>query len=173
MSPRRSPPFSTDLSGVLLRNNVTGSDLSNISLLLLNTTSLSYFDDSDAYESKGNSYSSYNCDYETARTPEDIITGQLISLSSRTTRATRELENSGSTMPLRVNSPVVNEAFEAANALVQIINSTLLQRLAHEGNERQRLTNHGSVFSSSSFPPARPRSVRSNLRFHTAVTRLH
>lgn len=43
-------------------------------------------------------------------------------LSNRATDATRELECATITTPLTVNSPVVNDAFEAANALVHIIN---------------------------------------------------
>lgn len=44
-------------------------------------------------------------------------------LSNRAVGAARELECAVITTPLTVKSPVVNEAFEAANALVRIINS--------------------------------------------------
>jgi hypothetical protein len=159
MSPRRKPPFSTDLSGVLPRNDVTGSDLSDLSLPLLDAASLPHFDDSDAYDWNKNAHFSCNGDYEAARTPEDMITGQLMSLSSRTMRATRELEHSGSTALLTVNSPVVNEAFEVANALVRIVNTispsdptcTSLQPLAHEDNEKQHTIDYGSVFLALAF----------------------
>lgn len=54
---------------------------------------------------------------------KETLTGQLMKLSNRAIGATQEIECAVVTTPLTVNSPVVNEAFEAANALVRIINS--------------------------------------------------
>jgi len=59
----------------------------------------------------------------------DDLTGQVMALSSGARRAARQLERVGNTnTPLTVNSPVVNDAFEAANALVRIINSITLAK---------------------------------------------
>ncbi len=84
----------------------------------------------------------------------DALTGQVMALSTRATRATRQLDRAGSSTPLTVNSPVVNEAFEAANALVRIINSIPLanstsassQPLPRDENEPQPTTDYGLVF---------------------------
>ena len=54
---------------------------------------------------------------------KETLTEQLISLSTRALAATRDIEREIHTSPLSVNSPVINEAFETANALVRIINS--------------------------------------------------
>ncbi|KAH8711973.1 hypothetical protein GQ44DRAFT_714027 [Phaeosphaeriaceae sp. PMI808] len=72
-------------------------------------------------------------------------------LSNRAIGATRELEYAVIPAPLTVNSPVVNEAFEAANALVRIINSIPLadstygssQPLSHE---RQLNSEYSLIF---------------------------
>lgn len=125
------------------------------------------FDDSDLYDWNSNPNFATNRDYDarsqeetiTARTQEDTLTGQLMSLSARTTSATRELEGTSSTAPLTVNSSVVNEAFEVANALVRIVHSitqsnqayTSLQPLAREETERQQNTDYGLVFLALAF----------------------
>jgi len=119
---------------------------------MLDATMLN-FDDGDLFDQNGNPNFTCNGDYD-ARTQEDTLTGQLMSLSTRTTGAIRELEGTGGTTPLTVNSPVVNKAFEAANALIRIVNSTLLsnhaytslQPLAREEAERQQNTDYGLVF---------------------------
>ena len=84
----------------------------------------------------------------------DALTAQLIALSSQATRATRQLDRAGSSTPLTVTSPVVNEAFEAANALVRIINSIRLANstpassrpFSRDENEPQPTTDYGLVF---------------------------
>ncbi|OKL62096.1 hypothetical protein UA08_02974 [Talaromyces atroroseus] len=57
----------------------------------------------------------------------DALTKQVMALSTRAMCATRQLDHhaDSSTPPLTVNSPVVNEAFEIANALVRIIHGIL------------------------------------------------
>lgn len=84
----------------------------------------------------------------------DALTGQIMALSTRATHATRQLDRADSSMPLTVNSPVVNEAFETADALVRIIiNITLAnstpassQLLSRDENEPQPTTDYGLVF---------------------------
>ncbi len=77
---------------------------------------------------------------------------QLMKLSNRATGATRELECAIVTTPLTVNSSVVNDAFEAANALVHIINdlaradSASSQPLSHDGGERPPALKDGAIF---------------------------
>lgn len=99
-------------------------------------TTISSINDPDAYSWNNNSDLTYDGDGDT-RTQEslgpspplsrdegkDTLTGQLMKLSNRAMGATRELECAVITMPLTVTHPVVNEAFEVANALVRVINS--------------------------------------------------
>ncbi|KAF2122759.1 hypothetical protein BDV96DRAFT_681399 [Lophiotrema nucula] len=84
----------------------------------------------------------------------DTLTGQLMALSTQVTRATRQLDCTGSITPLTVNSSVVNEAFEATNTLVRIINSIPLANstsasshpLPHDENEPKSNTDCGLIF---------------------------
>ncbi|KAL5325445.1 hypothetical protein ACEPPN_006570 [Leptodophora sp. 'Broadleaf-Isolate-01'] len=85
---------------------------------------------------------------------KETLTEQLMKLSNWATGATRELECAITTTPLTVNSPVVNEAFEAANAFVRIINSIPLadstygssQPSSRDGSERQLPTEYCPIF---------------------------
>ncbi|KAJ4370701.1 hypothetical protein N0V83_005222 [Neocucurbitaria cava] len=85
---------------------------------------------------------------------KETLTGQLMKLSNRAMGATRELECAVMTTPLTVNSPVVNEAFETADALVRIINSIPLpdstygstQLLSRDESERQLPTEYSPIF---------------------------
>ncbi|KAB5530406.1 hypothetical protein GE09DRAFT_1252611 [Coniochaeta sp. 2T2.1] len=54
--------------------------------------------------------------------PVEAANAELAALNARAMRATRSLMRPG-TAPLTVNSPLVNEAFEATTALIRIINS--------------------------------------------------
>jgi hypothetical protein len=75
-------------------------------------------------------------------------------LSNRAMGATRELECAVITTSLTVNFLAVNEAFEAANALVHIINNIPLadskygpsQSLSRGENERQMPTEYSPIF---------------------------
>jgi uncharacterized membrane protein YgcG len=165
-SPRRSSQqFSRDLTSVLSRSDVTASDLTDLTIPLLETTMPS-FDDGDPYGWTTNNPSfTYNRDCDDDRIQEvspplsrdegngndttvDALAAQLMALSTQATRATRELDRTGTATPLTVNSPVVNEAFEAANALVRIINSIPLA------------TSTYTTCSSSHQPPPRDESER-------------
>jgi hypothetical protein len=85
---------------------------------------------------------------------KETLTRQLMKLSDRVMGATRELEGAVMTTSLTVNSPVVNEAFEAANALVHIINNISLadstygssRPLSRDENERQLVTEYNPIF---------------------------
>lgn len=164
-SPRRSTQFSQDLAGVLSRSD----DLSDLTIPLLETT-IPGFDDGDPYGWNNNSSftCSGDCDdraqegldaspalsRDEGKGTVDVLTGQLMALSTRATRTTRELHRASSTTPLTVNSPVVNETFEAANALVRIVHSIPLenctsassQPLPRDENGRQPTTDYGLVF---------------------------
>lgn len=62
--------------------------------------------------------------YDGEGTIEDMI-AQITSISSRATRATMQLHCriANANVPLMVHSPEVNEAFENANTLIQILNN--------------------------------------------------
>ncbi|KAJ5688504.1 hypothetical protein N7462_002896 [Penicillium macrosclerotiorum] len=88
---------------------------------------------------------------------KETLTEQLIKLSNRAMGATRENECAITTTSLTVNSPPVNEMFEAANTLVQIINSLTMadstdgssrssSRDRSDGNERQLPTKYWPIF---------------------------
>lgn len=134
-------------------------------------TAMSRLDNGDAYSWTNDpdfTYNNNNADnntLESSRTEtssplssrdeaKESLTEQLIKLSKRTMTATRELECAVNTVPLMVNSPVVNEAFEAANALVRIINSIPLanstlassQSLSRFDGARQLPTEHDPTF---------------------------
>ena len=165
-SPRGNTRLSQDLSSVLSRSDVAGYDLNDLILPPLDTT-MSCTDDGDAYSWNNNTSLTFTRDGDDrthegsgTRSPlsrdegKETLTGQLMSLSYRATGATRELECAVITAPLTVNSPVVNEAFEAANTLVRIINSIppanstygLSQPLSHEENERSPPTEYSVIF---------------------------
>ncbi|KAI1296125.1 hypothetical protein F5Y03DRAFT_398955 [Xylaria venustula] len=98
-------------------------------------TTIPGIDNGETYSWNNNLEDSYQADGDntqegsvTSRTVsweegKETLTGQLMKLSNRAIDATRELESGVLTTPLMVNSPVVNEAYVAANALVCIINS--------------------------------------------------
>ncbi|CAK3779714.1 Hypothetical predicted protein [Lecanosticta acicola] len=66
---------------------------------------------------------------ESEGTAIDDLIAQVTAVNTRASRATRQLHrNSGRSLPLMVNSPEINEAFETANALVQIVNNIPLAR---------------------------------------------
>ena len=166
-SPRGNRHHSQDLSSVLSSGDVAGFDFNDLMMPSLDTT-ITCIDDSDAYSWNNNSDLTYNRDGDN-RTQEssetissalsrdegkETLTEQLMKLSNRAMGATRELECAVITMPLTVNSPVVNEAFEAANALVRIINSIPLadstygssQPLSRDESERQLPTECDPIF---------------------------
>lgn len=102
-------------------------------------------------ESSGNSPA---LSQDEGKSTVDALTGQLLALSDQAMRVTRQLNRAGSCKPLTVTSPVVNEAFEAANALVRIINSIPLvystsassQPLLRIDGEPQPIADYGLVF---------------------------
>lgn len=165
-SPRGNTHLSQDLSSVLSSSDVSGYDL-NVLMMPSLDTSMPCIDDGDAYSWNNNHDLIYNRDIDN-RTQEgsgtsptlsqdegkETLTGQLMKLSNRATGATRELECAVITTPLTANSPVVNEAFEAANALVRIINSIPLadsiygssQPLSRDESERQLPTEYSPIF---------------------------
>jgi hypothetical protein len=182
----RSMQFSQDLAGALSRSDVSGSDLGDLTIPLLDIaeTTMPGFDDGDPYGwnnnpgfppipvalpvPSGDATCNGDCDFGTQESlgdspalsqdegkgTVDALTEQLMALSTRATRATRQLDRAASSMPLTVNSPVVNEAFEAANTLVRIINSIPLansisassQPLPRDEDEPQPTTDYGLVF---------------------------
>ncbi|KAJ5290757.1 hypothetical protein N7478_000008 [Penicillium angulare] len=88
---------------------------------------------------------------------KETLAEQLMKITNRAMGATRELECAVNTTSLTVNSPPVNEMFEAANALVQIINSLTLadstdsslrssSRDGSDGNDRQLPTEYYPIF---------------------------
>ena len=152
---------------MLSSSDVTGYDLNDLMIPSLDTT-MACIDDGDTYSWNNNHDLTYNRDGDN-RTQESLgtsptlsrdegiketLTEQLMKLSNRATGATRELECAIITMPLTVNSPVVNKAFEAANSLVHIINSIPLadstygssQPLSRDESERQPPTEYSSIF---------------------------
>lgn len=61
--------------------------------------------------------------------------------------ATRELERAITPTPLTVNSPVVSEAFEAANTLVRIINNIVLAGSTDQSSQPSSVpTEYGPIF---------------------------
>lgn len=157
---------------MLSSSDVAGYDLNNIMMPSIDTT-MACIDDGDAYSWNNNPDFTYNRDgdnrtqessgsstSETNPTPsrdegiKETPAEQLWKLSNRVTGATRELECAIITTPLTVNSPVVNEAFEAANALVHVINMIPLaditcgssQPLSIDESERQPPTEYSSIF---------------------------
>lgn len=154
--PRRNTPMNQDLNGLLSGSDVTTSDLGDLTIPLLDAA-MPNFDDSDSYDWNNPNFTS-NGDYDLG-TQEDTLTEQLLSLSIRTTRATRELEGVNHTAPLTVNSSVVNDAFEAVNALIRVINSISLsnhtnlslQPMARQETERQQSIDYGLTFQTLAF----------------------
>lgn len=171
-SPRGNTHLSQDLSSVLSSSDVAGCNLDDLMMPSLDTT-MACIDDGDVYSWNNNPDLTYNRDgdnwtQESSGTStlgsnpilsrdegvKETLTEQLMKLSNWATGATRELECAITTTPLTVNSPVVNEAFEAANALVRIINSIPLadstygssQPLSRDGSERQLPTEYSPIF---------------------------
>jgi hypothetical protein len=141
-------------------------DLNDLMMPSLDTT-MGCMDDGDPHSWINNPDLTYNAESynRTQEVPgtnptlsrdegKETLTGQLMKLSNRAMGATRELECAVITTSLTVNSPVVNEAFEAANALVHIINSIppvncpygSSQPLSRDGNERQLPTEYSTIF---------------------------
>ncbi|KAJ5422944.1 hypothetical protein N7445_011052 [Penicillium cf. griseofulvum] len=166
LSPRGNTHLSQHLSGVLSSSDVAGYDLNDLMMPSLDTA-MGCMDDGDPHSWINNPDLTYNIESDN-RTQEgpgtnptlsrdegkETLTGQLMKLSNRAMGATRELECAVITTSLTVNSPVVNEAFEAANTLVHIINSIPLvncpygssQPLSRDGNERQLPTEYSTIF---------------------------
>ncbi|KAH8810689.1 hypothetical protein F5884DRAFT_258678 [Xylogone sp. PMI_703] len=157
---------------MLSSSDVAGYDLNDLVMPSFDTT-MAFIDDGDVYSWNNNPDLTYNRDGENRiqessgtsalwanPTPsqdegtKETLNEQLMKLSNRATGATRELEAAIPTTPLTVNSPVVHEAFEAANALVHIINSIPLAEstygssppLSRDESERQPRTEHSSIF---------------------------
>ncbi|KAH9865986.1 hypothetical protein J1614_008550, partial [Plenodomus biglobosus] len=166
-SPRGNTHLSQDLSSVLSSRNAVEYDLNDLMIPSLDTT-IPCTDDGDAFSWNNNSDLAYIGDGDgDDRTQEgsgtsptlsrdegkETLTGQLMKLSNRVMGATRELEGAVITIPLTVNSPVINEMFEAANALVRIINNIPLadstygfsQPLSRDGSERQLPTEYSLI----------------------------
>ncbi|KAI9759119.1 MAG: hypothetical protein M4579_002566 [Chaenotheca gracillima] len=175
-------PSSHDLTGVLSRSDGSGSVLGDMTMPMLDMTETTMhgFDDGDRYgwnhhpslssipvtlpgpngdgdlgTHEGFGDSPTLTQHESKGTVDALI-GQVMALSTRATRATRQLDRAGSSMPLTVNSPVINEAFEAAHALVRIINritqanptSASSQSLPRDENEHepQPTPDYGLIF---------------------------
>ncbi|KAL2063568.1 hypothetical protein VTL71DRAFT_5373 [Oculimacula yallundae] len=81
---------------------------------------------------------------------EETLTEQLMRMSNWAIGATRELGRTSTPALLTVNSPVVSEAFAAANTLVRIINSILLASSTSTGTN---IDGSSPQPSSSSSPP--------------------
>jgi hypothetical protein len=148
---------------VLSSKDVAGFDLNDLMMPSLDTT-MACIDDGDTYSWNNNPDLTFHRDgddrnqVDLGSSPtlcrdegKEALCGQLMYLSNRAIGTTRELESAVITTPLTVNSPVVEEAFEAANALVRIINNIPLadsacgssQRLTRE---RHVLTEHSLIF---------------------------
>lgn len=151
-SPITGIEFNQGMAGVLSRSDLTRyDDLGDLTMPSLDTN-LSLFDDSepsghawnsdpgsvsipfplvhmegDVWDQKRFGHSpKLSRDEGKSSGTVDALPGlmlQLIAVSTRATRATRQLDGSDGITPLTVNSPEVNEAFEVANALLRIINS--------------------------------------------------
>lgn len=133
--PRGNTHLSQDFSSALSSKDVAGFDLNNLMMPSLDTT-MACIDDGDAYGWNNNPDLTFLRDGddrnqlgpETSPTlsrdeGKETLSGQLMKLSNRAVGAARELDGAVITTPLTVNSPVVEEAFEAANDLVRIINN--------------------------------------------------
>lgn len=151
---------------MLSSRDVGGFDLDDLMMPSLETT-MSCINNGDAYSWNNSPELTYHrvCDNrtqegsETSRTlsrdeGKETLTGQLMKLSNRAMDAIRELESAVIATPLTVNSPVVNEAYEAANSLVRIINSIPLadstygssQRLSRDEREQHLPTEISPIF---------------------------
>jgi hypothetical protein len=151
---------------VLSSSDVAGYDLNDLMMPPLDT-SMVCIDDGDAHSWSNPPDLTYNTESDN-RTQEgpgtnptlsrdegkESLTGQLMKLSNRAMGATRELECAVITTSLTVNSPPVNEAFEAANALVHILNSISLADSTYSSsrpwsrgeNERQLPIEYNPIF---------------------------
>jgi hypothetical protein len=148
---------------VLSSKDVAGFDLNDLMMPSLDTT-MACIDDGDAYSWNNNPDLTFNRDGDDRNqvglgsSPtlcrdegKEALSGQLLYLSNRAIGTARELESAVITTPLTVNSPVVEEAFEAANALVRIINNIPLADSACSSSqlltrERHVLTEHSLIF---------------------------
>ncbi|CAH0051606.1 unnamed protein product [Clonostachys solani] len=132
---RRKADPSQGLAGMLTNRDVEGFDFNNLMAL---STNVSCLGDSEAY-SWINSLEGTTCQGDSAdRTPEDpvttgptpsweegkeTLTRQLLKLSNWAIDATHELESAVVPTPLVVGSSVLNEAYEATDTLVRILDS--------------------------------------------------
>ncbi|KAF2763045.1 hypothetical protein EJ05DRAFT_495886 [Pseudovirgaria hyperparasitica] len=147
-SPKANTQLKQDLPTVLSIPDVAGYDINDLMMPLPPLDmDIVCIDDGDTYSWNNGPGLTYNGDddsmtQESSGTgptlsqdeSKDTLTEQLMKLSQRATRATRELECGEIVLPLTVNSPVVNEAFETANALVRIINSMPLTDSTYESS---------------------------------------
>jgi hypothetical protein len=161
--PKGNTHLGQDFSGVLSSKDVAGFDLNDLMMPSLDTT-MACIDDGDAYSWNNNPDLTFNRDGDDRNqvglgsSPtlcrdegKEALSGQLLYLSNRAIGTARELESAVITTPLTVNSPVVEEAFEAANALVRIINNIPLADSACSSSqlltrERHVLTEHSLIF---------------------------
>lgn len=151
---------------MLSSTDVAGHDLNDLIIPSFDTT-IHCIDEGDAYNWNDNLIHLYDRDnndkvHEFPGISQPLsrddsnatMTEQLMSLINRATSTTRELACQVITAPLTVNSTVVNEAFEVANALVRIINSIplasstydSLEHLSREEGERQPPAEHSLIF---------------------------
>ncbi|KAH0042714.1 hypothetical protein KCU78_g730, partial [Aureobasidium melanogenum] len=86
----------------------------------------------------------------------DSLVGQLVNLSNQVTRSTSQLKTSVPNSSLTVDSLAVNEAFEAANTLVRILNNIPLANHTpsfsgtfrqHDDDEPRSITHYSLVFT--------------------------
>lgn len=137
-SPAAITHLSHDLSSVLPSRDALEHDLNDLMMSSLDMT-MTCIGDGDAFGWNNNSEFPYHSidDYRTQEGSEitpmlsreegkETLTGQLIKLNNRVIGATRELDCAVVAMPLTVNSLVINEAFEAANSLLRIVDSITL-----------------------------------------------
>ncbi|KAH7086128.1 hypothetical protein FB567DRAFT_63113 [Paraphoma chrysanthemicola] len=162
-SPRGTSQLSQDFSSVLSSRDIAGYELNDLMMSSLDTT-MACIDDGDAYSwsdtpdlqfSKDGDDRTRNGIGASATTSLDAgketLTAQLMKLSDRAVGAARELECAVITTPLTVNSSVVNEAFEATNTLVRIVNSIPLGNSTHDysqplSSERQVPIEYSLIF---------------------------
>jgi hypothetical protein len=132
---RGNTNLSQDFSSVLSSKDIPGFDLNDLMIPSLDTT-MACIDGGDGYSWNNNPDLTFNRDGDDKIQPgpetsptlsrdegKESLSVQLMKLSNRAVGAVQELESVVITSPLTVNSPVVEEAFEAANALVRIINN--------------------------------------------------
>jgi hypothetical protein len=161
--PRGNTHLDQDFSSVLSSKDVTGFDLNDLMMPSLDTT-MACIDSGDAYSWNYNPDRTFDRDGDDRNqigpgaSPtlsrdegKETLSGQLMDLSNRAMGAARELEGAVVTTSLTVNSPVVEEAFEAANALVRIINNIPLADSACGSSqlltrERHVFTEHSVIF---------------------------